>query len=426
MSFISNIVTILRGSIIAQIIGFAVLPLLSRLFAPEVFGVVQAATAIVTLALILSSLRLEVALLSVPEPQVDATWHAAAWLSVMTSLAAFVIVAILQWTGDALDAVRQVVWILPLIALLSGWNQIGNYLALRRSAFATVSNSRVVQTGTYASTAVAVGYVWPTSLGLMSADALGRLASVLYSARALGVRLGHALRPPTFKQVRDMLHAHRELTTVGLAAALINALGASFTALLMLWIFTAHDAGQYAIVERVVGAPISLIAVSASQVFMAHLSKALAGPAPGAAAQKIFRDVVKLNIKVAILPSIVLFFAAPIVLPWILGEGWEQAGAFARALSPLYFFVFITAPVNMALTIAGHQRLQLGWDTGRLVAMTCLWLTVWHLQLDANQAIWLHAATASFCYIVYLLTADRALARAAPVTGGATESRGTE
>lgn len=425
MSFLSNIVTILRGSIIAQIIGFAALPVLSRLFAPEVFGVVQAATALITLALIVSSLRLEVAVLSVPEPQLETTWHAAAWLTLLTSIAAFALIVILECTGDALHAVKSVVWILPFIALLSGWNQIGNYLALRRNAFSTVSNSRVVQTGTYASTAIGVGYVWPTSLGLMSADALGRLASLVYAARALGVRLRQVLRPPTIQQLREILRAHRELTTVGLAAALINALGASLTALLMLWIFTAKDAGQYAIVERIVGAPIALIAVSASQVFMAHLSKALAGPAPGMAARKIFRDVLVLNLKVGILPSIALFFAAPVVLPWILGEGWEQAGAFARALAPLYYMVFVTAPVNMALTIAGHQWLQLSWDAGRLLAMTCLWVSIWHLGLDAHQAIWLHAATASICYIVYLLIADRALARAAAVTGDASDSRST-
>ena len=258
----------------------------------------------------------------------------------------------------------------------------------------------------------------------MASDGIGRFASVVYAARALGLRLARLLRSPSLRQPREVLRAHRELTTIGLAAALINALRSSLTALLMSWIFTAKDAGQYAIVERVIGAPVALITGSASQVFMAHLSKALAEPAPGVAARKIFREVVALNFKVGILPAIVRFAAAPFLLPIVLGEGWLQAGAFARAMAPLYFISFITAPVNMALTVAGHQRLQLAWDSGRLLAMTCLWLSIWRLQLDSHRAIWLHAAIASICYIVHLLIADRALARAVPAVAGATDSRG--
>ena len=159
MSFIANIATILRGSVIAQVIGIAILPLLSRLFAPEVFGVVQAATALLTLMLIVSSLRLEVGLLSVHDSQLENTWHGTAWPSVATSIAALVIIAALEWTTDSLAAVRAVVWILPLIALLAGWNQLGNYLALRRSAFSTVFNSRVMQSGAFASAAVVTGFL---------------------------------------------------------------------------------------------------------------------------------------------------------------------------------------------------------------------------------------------------------------------------
>ncbi len=423
MSFVSNIGTILRGSILAQLIGLAILPLLSRLYAPEDFGVVQALNGALSMLLIVSSLRLEVSLLSTPESRLESTWHCAAWFSVLTSIGALVVVAVLSTTTNLLHKVTPVVWILPLTALLAGWNQLGGYLSLRRAAFSTVSMSRVMQSGAFASAVVAAGVVRASPVGFMASDALGRLASVVYLVRKLGLRSRDLLRPPPRKEIVDVLRENRELTTIGLAAAVVNALGSSLTALLMLWVFNAQDAGQYAILERVIGVPVGLIAGAASQVFMSHLSRALTGPTPGVEARQLFRQVVALKFKVGIVPAVIMFFAAPWLVPAVLGQEWQQAGHFARAMTLLYFMSFVTSPVNMALTVANRQRAQLAWDFGRLVVTAGLWLCIWRLQVDAMHAIWLHATMATGCYIVYLVIADSALGRVTPTIPGTDNPR---
>ena len=60
---IRDIATVMRGTVIAQAIGFAALPILSRMFMPEAFGHYQLFISLLTLLLVFPTLRYEVALL---------------------------------------------------------------------------------------------------------------------------------------------------------------------------------------------------------------------------------------------------------------------------------------------------------------------------------------------------------------------------
>ena len=120
-SFSSNVFRVLRGSLVAQAIGFAALPLLSRLYEPSAFGAVQAIVSVVTVLLIVSSLRLELALLSVEDNELPSLIACTFWLCGITSTAALAGVVI--WSSGlhyGQTQIGAVAFVLPVMMLLAG------------------------------------------------------------------------------------------------------------------------------------------------------------------------------------------------------------------------------------------------------------------------------------------------------------------
>src|SRR4051794_28489408 len=64
MSLLKNVVVMLRGSLLAQAISFAVLPVLARMYAPEDFGRYQLFLSALGFLLLGASLRYEVAVIN--------------------------------------------------------------------------------------------------------------------------------------------------------------------------------------------------------------------------------------------------------------------------------------------------------------------------------------------------------------------------
>jgi O-antigen/teichoic acid export membrane protein len=297
--------------------------------------------------------------------------------------------------------------LVPPIGVLACWNQLLTYAALRRQEFNASATAKVVQPVGYAAGALLIGQAHPSSVSLMLADAFGRASTALLLARALHMtRLDLAW--PTFGVLRSVLRQNRELATVGLLAAIINAAGSAFTAALLLGLFGAAEAGQYSMVERLVGMPIGLLAGTLSQVFMANLSDSISR-SDGNSAVKTFGRVLGMQILTGLPAAIALFVLVPWVLAQVLGPGWETAGEFARALIPVYLCAYIVGPLNMTLTVIGRQRLQLSWDCFRLLLTGGAWAFIWWSGLKSISALQAYAAASCLAYLSYVFLARRAL-----------------
>jgi O-antigen/teichoic acid export membrane protein len=141
-----SILTVLKGSIVAQAIGFLALPLLTRLFPPEAFGVMQGLTSVLAILLIISALRLEIAILSVPDDELPTLLSCGFWLCLFTG--AVVYVGVLVWSTmirAPTGALGHAIYVLPILTVLSGWGLLLHYLALRGKDFAMNANAKIAQ-----------------------------------------------------------------------------------------------------------------------------------------------------------------------------------------------------------------------------------------------------------------------------------------
>ena len=184
--FLRSVLVLLRGSALSQVVMVAALPLLARFYRPEQFGVAAAVLSFLTILLIVGSLRLEVALLSVPETDLATLVRCAIWLALLINMGAFVPVAVIAICDNARPPEqRAALLLLPFVGLFASWNQVASYLTTRRKDFAAAANARVVQAFGYAGIALAGGLVRPASATLLLADGLARAVAAAYSVRRL-------------------------------------------------------------------------------------------------------------------------------------------------------------------------------------------------------------------------------------------------
>jgi teichuronic acid exporter len=407
-----SVLTILRGSALAQLLGFLILPVLARSFEPEVFGHFQAYMAIMTMFIVVVMLRYEIAILRA---------KAGRELTQLLGLCCFLVIATTLLLSVAAISAQALGWPaffvnlgfgwwwLSLAGLIIGWTQIFSYLATRDAAYGTIANSKVAQGLANSATSAGLAIAAPLGSGLILADIAGRIACGIWLARGRT----HLLRSAFGIGLTDLKTSatrFKDLSTISLPGAILSTAGSVMTPLLIYMSFSASTAGQYGLVERAVGLPVALIVGAVSQVHMGNLSEDLRSPT--GAARKNFLKLSMLLGGLAFVPVVLCVLYAQHLFHMVFGTGWDQAARFAQILAPAYFLVLVSGGINMTLTVMGRQKTQLAWDISRFASMAMLWLYAPSAAWPVDWIIIAHSTLLSVFSVVQLVLCYSALPKA--------------
>lgn len=415
---LANTLKVLRGTVAAQVLGLLSLPLLTRLFTPEAFGLFQLFQATMGLFLVVAAMRYEIALLRAADGrELAATLLICGLVNLAVCMAVALGCALVAWWPMELSAPAEaMLWWLPAGVLVAGALQTLGYLPLRHKEFTLVANVKVIQALASALGSLALGLTAPIASGLVLGDLLGRAGAVLFigSRRAL-LGLTEVVRC-TRDDLLSVVRRFREFPLVAVPGGLVNAAGGTMTSVMMFAAFDASTAGQYGLVERAMIVPVGMVAGAVSQVFTADLSASLREG--GSRGLELFRGLTRRMFMLGLGPALAFGALAPWAFRVLFGPTWEQAGEFARIMSPLILVVLVTASVNMAIMIAGFQKVQLAWELLRLAAMLGAWLVLTRTGATPSWAVGTHVCVVVLMNLSYLLLADHVLRRPPPSAVG--------
>ena len=164
--------------------------------------------------------------------------------------------------------------------------------------------------------------------------------------------------------------------------------------------FGAEAAGLYALTQRVLYAPVSLVASSVLEVFKRQCAldfRQLGN------CRHTYRQTAKLLAILDSLPCLILLLGAPHLFSAVFGDEWQAAGDLARLMAPLYFLNFVASPLSYVFFIAGHQKQELRWQCA-LMLMT---LTAFLYGADLVTSVTIYTVGYSCLYLVYLAMSYR-------------------
>jgi O-antigen/teichoic acid export membrane protein len=358
-AFIPNVLTVAGGTAVAQLIGLLTLPLITRLYSPEVYGSFVVFLAYGGIVVPIVCARYEVAI-ALPRHQRSASALVIGSLAVAAGMAALTAVVVAVLASVSSSFAGGVAWSLPLYVLLGGVLQVFTNWHARNRNFPRLARSRIVQTAV--SSALAIGLAFalnPQAMTLVVATLAGQTLALLVLLAGLP-RSGFTprLRP---RLVLRLMRHFRRLVAFNVPHVLSDAAQSSGLPLLIAAMFGPQAAAYYSFSTRLLKTPLGLVNGSISQVYY-----------PRAASHRnddhqLRHDALRILgalslVALLALPAILLVPDSAYTL--VFGSKWSGVGAYLRALSPWMLSAFVAGPLSVLFLVKGRYALSFAFALG--------------------------------------------------------------
>lgn len=384
--FGKNVVTLMTGTTIAQIVPVALTPVLTRIFSPEEFGAFAFFASIISFLLVFSSGRYEQAIV-LPKEDKEAINILGLCFSLLGIFTGFLYLILFLFSSSIINLLNtpsldKWLWIVPITMLFAGSYRILTFWSNRKKRFKGTSNSMIAQTTGRISTQFIGGlaklslwsswkklsaffgemfkstYVLPQGIDPIG---IGTLALSLLVGFAFGtltltykfIKIDRQLlREIRRSEMKRQAKIHDKFPKINALHALTDEfknLGVNST---ILYAFNESILGFYSMTFRVLRAPLNVIGNSFAQVFYQKAAEMHANKQP-------FVNLVNKTVKrlfIIALPifTIILIFG-PDLFALILGEKWRTAGEYTQYLTPWLFLNFVISPIQQVAIILNRQ-----------------------------------------------------------------------
>lgn len=363
--FKKNLRRITAGSVVSQAIVLGATPFLSRLYGPEEFGVLAIFTASYAVLASLFTWKYE---LSIILPKEEETARQLTILTLLLSVAASFLLSLVL-------AVGQIGWgflaheiyvLLPLGVLVGTAYACAQQWSARENDYRRYAKSQIanvlVSVGVSASIALVTnGFVG----GLVVGFVVGMIVALGYLAfGAMKLSIRSWMRALRLKSLHSVAYEYRRFPIYVLPSTLLLAIGVNSQPFIFQAIFTIKDVGLFAVANRFLMAPSSLIGGAVAEAFRAEF---VARQREGHETSKFFLENLRRLVFIGIPVYSCFFLWAPDLFASLLGESYRDSGVLSRYLCVGVLAQFVAQPFHYVFVATGHARAGLVAQTGLTV-----------------------------------------------------------
>lgn len=402
--FLRSALVLAGGTVLGQGVVVLFAPILTRIYSPTDFGTLASFASIVSVVVVVLSLRYEQAILL---PEERRTAIALVALSLILVFVLTLGLAIGLWINrDALLRLggfrADFLWLLPFGFVGAGLYQVMNLWALREAAFNQIARARLAQGIGMVLTQISLGIGGLGSVGLLIGEVVGRTWGT-WSLLALlrGVTL-HELFD--VQQIRYAAKRYVRFPLYNVWAALLNTLSLQLPFLMLPSLFSTEVAGLFALAYRVLGLPSFLIGQAVGQAFLSNAATLQSTP------EKLARLTTRTSLGLLAIGLAVFGIVAvggAELFGIFFGSNWRKAGVYAQIMAPWYMFWLVSSPLSGLLAIREWQGAGLVFTVLELLARgLALWVGA-ELQLDIVTValVSLAGAVISLAALIWFLRA---------------------
>ncbi|MDO5653060.1 MAG: lipopolysaccharide biosynthesis protein [Brachymonas sp.] len=354
-----NILVMLTGTSLAQLLSILISPLLTRIYSPDTFGLFANFLAVHAIIGSVAALRYEIAIM-LPRSQKRA-------LNVMLlacgiTLGVALLAAIVFMLGNSIianlvDKPEMEPWLfwLPLSIAAMGLYQTFSYWHNRQRCFALLAQNRFWQSLTTSASQLILALLG-LRLGLLWGYLFGLMASTVFLASDIAKNQWRNFRYVQRRTLHLMARQYVRFPLYDVPSVLLGVGANQIPSILFSVMFSPAVAGVFYLTQRVLQAPITLISSSVVEVFKEHAAHEYRTLGH---ARSAFRKTLLLLIMVSLPPAIVLYFLIVPLFGWVFGSQWTSAGVYAQIMLPALFIRFVASPLSFMFYIAERQRLNL-------------------------------------------------------------------
>jgi len=334
--FVRNVAVVGGGIAAAQAITLVFMPIITRLYGPEAFGISAAFAALVSIITPLATLGYANAIVM---PKSDADAAAVARLSILcgltlASLSLLVVHFCSPWLAilTGLEQSPMMLYLISISLLFSAFLSVANQATIREGLFkakarAYVESSLITNFGKLAG-----GLIAPSGLLLIVITMAGQVLN--FVIQLLRVSRSDILKPRNwfgFGGAYEAAMVHKEFALYKMPQSILNAASVGLPVILLSSMFGTAAAGQYSLAAAVLAAPLILLGQAVGEVFYPKITRTIERKSPRAR-ELLIKSTLGLT-AAAIIPFGITMLWGDYLFLLIFGSEWRLAGEYAQWLS---------------------------------------------------------------------------------------------
>jgi len=395
-----SVIFLSGGTAFSQAFPLAMMPILTRLYTPEDFGLAALFLAISSLLIPLSTARYEIAIMLA---ETDLEVHEIASLSLLVLIAfALLLICIITLFGgfiaEVLNNKEILPWLyaLPLYVILCGINNIAKYLNNQKGIYKRIAYSSIILSSMNSSTQTLFGVFSKWSGGLI----IGRYFSMMFSSIFLLIPWLKEKRysRPSSKKLAEIAKKYKQYPTHSLAGAVFNSASKNMLNFYLSAVYSSTTLGFYYLAHKVLGYPSSMVGGAISRVFF---KDSVSEKKSTGAAAVVFKKYLIAVLFFSVLVYLPLFFLVEDIFKFIFGDSWRVAGSYAKILIPLFAARFIVSSVSSIDSTMMRQSAYMVFNLIMFVVNVGIFLLFFRSEIELLLGV--ISGVNSALYLFYLL-----------------------
>ena len=371
--FFKSFTVLLSGTLIAQIIGYAIAPILTRLYTTEEMGELGFYMRLTGFIAAIATLRYEAAL---PLPKKDEHSFLLYRLAYLISMVVLIIMAvvflflIVSGIGNNFD------WWFYLFTVLGTSFviiiNVGTSWSVRMGQYSIISRHKIVNSLVANLLRWLFAFFHLSAFGLILATLFGYFLSCLEFAFNFKKIRSKYKDSISNKKTKVLMLEHKEFPTLNLPHVFVDN---GRDMLIATLIFTYYSIGIYGSFNHsytMLRIPLMLVGVTLGQLFYNKASELYNQKK---SIMPLLNKILLLLSALSIVPFSILFFYGEPIFIFIFGPNWGQAGGYSETMSVWLMFNFILSPISVLPLIIGKQKIAFLFGIiSSLIQILPLWL----------------------------------------------------
>lgn len=397
-----GMLTLIMGSGLARIVGLASIPILTRLYSPEDYGVLAIYTSIVAVLVPILTLRYVTA---IPLPKTDAMAFNLFMLCAKLILVGTLLISlVLGFFGEtvlgwfSMQEFAHLWWLIAIGVMGTATYELFSLWATRKKDYKIIAKTQFTQSLTGNAVKIGLGLLSLKPLGLVIGQLVaqsGGVGGLFKNAYKDFKKLYPSL---SIKKQKFVAKYYQEFPWFRLPSQFLMVLSAQAPILMMSTFYDKESTGQLGLAIMALSLPVGLIGGAMGKAYYAEIAS-IGKTDP----EKIWQVTVNIQKKLFIvgLPAAVflLFFAKPL-FGFVFGGEWHTAGYYASILAFYTLLQFTSNPLVQVLNVVGSQFLFLLINVIRIIGYFFIYLLGFKVISDPSDFV---IILSSYLTIYYLI-----------------------
>lgn len=397
-SIVRNVLTLASGTVIAQLIGLMVQPVLRRIVPVEDFGAFSVYMSIVGIVATVITLRYDMAVVI---PKKDETASALVLggvaSSFILSLLLFVLIFffhpfILKLLNVS-DEYAPWFYFLPLTLFFAASYRMFNNFLIRKKKFGVSAMNKGIRRAGEAGVQTglaAVQYHGSLIIGEVFGSAINFVMGIVQSARH-GFEWKNISRPTFFKALKE----YDQFPKYNILPVLLNNAAAWMPVLFITRFFALEITGQFDLTRQVLAITLSLISMAVAQVYLQRIAEMRIRSQP------ILPDIVmvaKIIGSISLIGIVITLLLGPLLFGFVFGKDYEISGVYAQIMIFSFAIRLIVSPLSVVFVNLERLKLNALWQV--FYFLSILSLLLFHFS-DIKEFLYVNVAIDVIAYSIY-------------------------